>query len=117
MGINRLDTKFFVSLYILPYVSLLSRSSQFHLLACGLGPRNECCCSEHSISEQENFFAVKQLDAHNNNIHFVAPIHMLDGNNINAYAYEKCVLLALWLSNFAAICIVPIESFTYMILQ
>ena len=47
-------------------------------LACGFGPRNECCCCEQPISEQQKNFAVKQLDAHNNNIHFVAPIHTLD---------------------------------------
>ena len=40
-------------------------------------PRNECCCCEQPISEQQKIFAVKQLDAHNNNIHFVAPIHTL----------------------------------------
>ena len=56
----------------------LSHFGVCQYLACGLGPRNECCCCEQPISEQQKFFAVKQLDAHNNNIHFVAPIHTLD---------------------------------------
>ena len=32
---------------------------------------NKCCCCEQVISEEQKFFAVVQLDAHNNNTHFM----------------------------------------------